>query len=593
MYSVNLAALILFAVIAGESLFILLLIRKKAEHGALALAFFALLFILSDLSYAMENMALTDSLRTLWFTLFFVISSWMPVAELHLVNRYFNLRMKTTGAPYLAFIGLSILFSALILLQRYHGYFVDPLLFRSDSLFVLEYYRGGVVLKLLYLYRLAGASFFLFVCYSTMIKEKKLYKTRALLLSFMVVIPMTAIFFSSLQSNIYRLNVFPFVYLLGMLFPQYLYAKGVLFGPVPPDTDLIMESLSDGVLILGHDDIILDYNSKLSEFCPDLNRSIIGRGMEEAGRSVHLIQALNTLSLSDKGELLSFSGCAQGERVYEVRRLVQTGSNLQHISALVVRDVTALRKMRAELEATYEDIAEADRLKTMVLSVISRYERAPLAMLKGLNQLMCSPRVHKDPEQIAQVYDEIDRLIDRNEILIANLLPLDIMHRSKGAYSVSAVDCSEIISSLSVPLKRLAFKKRVRLQINVDDDVLVLANRDLLRNALHNIAENAIRFSPPGAVVSVRQTIGDADVSIVVNDEGVGIDADSVTFFENGQWGNSRMGTSGESGPGIGLYATKKFMQWIGGSIHVEKKADRGTQAVLVVRRAFPRQSGV
>ncbi len=592
MYVLNPGGILLSFVGLGELLFVIVLWRKKGEYGARALAVFALLFVLGDFSYALQTMAQQDHLRIFWMYIWFVLAAWMPLVEIHLAREYFSLRLKVMGVVYFVFIGISLLFTLLIGLDRYHGFFIPEVLFSEGTLFSRMLYTGGPVLKLLHLYRLIGAAVFLFASFSTRIRERNLYRSRALLFSFMIIIPLLGVFFSSIHSDGYRINPFPFAYILSMFFPQFLYLRGQLFGSVPPDTDLVMDSLLDGVLILGRDDVILDYNARLEEFIPSLRREIVGYPMNEVRESLGFLKDVDVSAVREKEKTITVGQEAGEIRSYELRRLFPSGTSAHSLSALSIRDVSEFQQMNAELEATYADIAEADRLKTMVISIISEYEHTPLAMLKNLSQLLCSHSVYQDPALVKKVFEEIDRLIDRHELLIGNLLPLDIMHRSKGAYSAHVIDLASVLSSLMDPVNRYVMQKGVKFVRSDDEDLLILANRDLLSSALHNVIENAVKYSPSGTEVKVIQQVSDEKVSIIVEDEGFGIDDDALAAFVKGKWGITKMGTAGESGPGIALYASKKFLEWMGGEMMVERKEGVGTRVSVIVRRAFPRMKG-
>jgi signal transduction histidine kinase len=98
----------------------------------------------------------------------------------------------------------------------------------------------------------------------------------------------------------------------------------------------------------------------------------------------------------------------------------------------------------------------------------------------------------------------------------------------------------------------------------------VTADRDLLREAVANLVDNAVRVSPPGHDVTLRVLNGAHGVSIDVIDRGPGIEPERLnTLFERFQ--------RSDSGSGLGLAIARRVVERHGGSLRVDTKQGTGS----------------
>ena len=79
--------------------------------------------------------------------------------------------------------------------------------------------------------------------------------------------------------------------------------------------------------------------------------------------------------------------------------------------------------------------------------------------------------------------------------------------------------------------------------------------------------------------------VGKKEVELVIENQGVSIHSDVLTAYQQGRWGVTKRGTAGETGPGIGLFASRRFMEIQEGSMQVQQREGGGTRVVLRLRR--------
>jgi two-component system, OmpR family, sensor histidine kinase KdpD len=131
-----------------------------------------------------------------------------------------------------------------------------------------------------------------------------------------------------------------------------------------------------------------------------------------------------------------------------------------------------------------------------------------------------------------------------------------------------------------LPLEPLAFEAwpsvvegvdHRRADIAVDSALEVRVDPGLFHQALANVLDNAVKFSPPGSPVELRSRASKKGVSLVVSDHGSGLQAaESSAVLEPFVRGDGAKA----GGFGLGLFIARGFMEAMGGSIQVTTRED-------------------
>ena len=209
--------------------------------------------------------------------------------------------------------------------------------------------------------------------------------------------------------------------------------------------------------------------------------------------------------------------------------------------------------------------------------------RTPLAVIRGIGEAGLvetrTPAEYK--EAIGSMLEEIDRLTT----LVDTLLRLS--HGDAGSVHVSRepLDLGQLVREVAGSLSVLAEERRQPISIQADGSVQVHADRLVLREAITNVLDNAIKYSPVGAPIAVAIRAQENDAVVEVADQGPGIapelrDRIFDRFF---RLDTARSRDAG--GTGLGLAIAKWAVEINGGSIRVDAGATGGS----VFRISLPR----
>ncbi|CAN5893861.1 hypothetical protein BH11PSE1_BH11PSE1_03370 [soil metagenome] len=240
----------------------------------------------------------------------------------------------------------------------------------------------------------------------------------------------------------------------------------------------------------------------------------------------------------------------------------------------VLIDLAAGAIVRARLSAGQAEIqalARTEQLRNALLSSISHDLRTPLAaILASASSLkefggQFPPEVHDD--LLATITEEAERL----NLFVANLL--DMTKLDGGALQVDAGPFSvrEVIDRLTTRLARRLGARRLVTRMG-EGGLIARGDPVLLEQALGNVLENAIRFSPDGSEIVLTVHGGD-QVKIEVTDAGPGVpEGELDLIFEKFYRAAHALKTS--QGTGLGLSIARGLTEAMGGGVKARPRAD-------------------
>jgi PAS domain S-box-containing protein len=218
-----------------------------------------------------------------------------------------------------------------------------------------------------------------------------------------------------------------------------------------------------------------------------------------------------------------------------------------------------------------------DALKSEFVSTVSHDLRSPLTLMRGYSSMVAN--VGSVTTQQQELLDKIQTSVVRMTKLVDDLLDLGRIEGGIGL-SLEAVEISAVLQEVLTNSRPLALNKQVALEVQFGSRLLpVQADPILLRQAIANLVDNAIKYSQPGARVLLRADQIEGRQIIQVQDSGVGVaSADQPRLFEK----FFRVGEG--KGAGLGLAIVKSIVEQHQGRVSVESRLGRGSTFTI----AFP-----
>lgn len=287
--------------------------------------------------------------------------------------------------------------------------------------------------------------------------------------------------------------------------------------------------------------------------------------LPNAGWTFHPLQGLRTRS--GVVGIEATPGSADGERF---------------VSALLEQGAVALE--RAELAATAAE-AEAwrrsDQLRSALLNSISHDLRTPLATVLGSVTTLIDYGATLEAEVRADLLESIREEAERLNRYVGNLL--DMTRLEGGALHLQSdwTDVRDVLNAAAARVQRRLGGRQIQRDFPPSPS-LVMADPALLEQAIVNILENAIAYSPDDTEVEVAVYEDARNIVISIEDEGRGIPtAELARVFE--KFRRMEETTDRGKGVGLGLSISKGFVEAMGGRIAAASPihGDRGTRVLI------------
>ena len=269
--------------------------------------------------------------------------------------------------------------------------------------------------------------------------------------------------------------------------------------------------------------------------------------------------------------------------------------------AKVTRDVTERKRIQEQLieserrEASrFRELAERmavlDVTKSEFLKLASHELRTPVSLIRGYLSMFEAGDLGELTERGKHALSVLDAQARELNVLVAEML--EAARLEDGATTLSQQDVDlRTAAAEAVQLVRVKASPDHRLTLLTPSQPLrVVADRNRLSIILHNLLDNAVKYSPDGGeiVCEVRGAAGWAEV--VVRDHGLGIEPEQLDqlFSRFGRVVTNE--TAHIRGSGLGLYLARELARLQGGDIDVESEPGRGSTFTLRVPMMMRKQ---
>jgi two-component system phosphate regulon sensor histidine kinase PhoR len=324
--------------------------------------------------------------------------------------------------------------------------------------------------------------------------------------------------------------------------------------------------MDEGVIALDDGERILRLNPAAASILEMERDVVLGRPLREVVRNPDLLRFIDLLHASGAGSEQDIVLHVEPERHLQVTGTpLRTRDGASFGLLVVINDVTRLRR----LETVRRDF----------VANVSHELRTPITSIKGFIETLTDGSEHS-PEDMRRFHDIVLKQANRLNSIIDDLLKLSRIEQDqeRGMLEREPVDVRDFASGLTQFYQTAADAKRIRLEVDVARDFDVLANHALLDQAVGNLVDNAIKYSPEGTAVRVVATPVNGCGEIRVFDQGPGIEAIHLPRLYERFYRVDKSRSRQVGGTGLGLAIVKHIALAHGGTVGVESRVGQGSQ---------------
>jgi len=253
----------------------------------------------------------------------------------------------------------------------------------------------------------------------------------------------------------------------------------------------------------------------------------------------------------------------------------------------MAEDATRRTRRAVRATAAARRIAEADRMRTVLLATVSHDLRTPLAAAKAAVGCLRSRDVQLTAEDHAELLATAEESLDQLARLTSSLLDVSRLQAGTVPVYPRPGDLGDIIAGSLGDLGPQARAVTVDIPFDLPQ---VMADPAVMERVIANLAGNALRYSPAGSPLALRASAVAGHVQLRVIDRGPGIpEADRDRAFLPFQ----RLGDPSRiTGVGLGLAVARGLTEAMGGTLEAEETPGGGLTMAISLPAASPAETG-
>jgi two-component system phosphate regulon sensor histidine kinase PhoR len=350
----------------------------------------------------------------------------------------------------------------------------------------------------------------------------------------------------------------------------------------------VLGGMVEGVLVIDADGTVLLSNRGAEELLQlPPGQDYIGRPLIELTRHPDLHELVRW-AVSEGGlerdSTLEVGLGGTGSYVLQVTATpVDAGPDAGRAFILVFHDITQLKRL--------------ERMRRDFVANVSHEVRTPLAAIAGYTETLLAGALD-DPQRARHFLGIIERHSERLGRLVNDLLTLSDLELGRTELRRGPVEAEAVVEAAFEVLRGKAEQREVALEEQVDPDMPALdADQDRLEQAMLNLVDNAIKYTPRGGRVTVRARLlpaaevpevlrradGPGFCELLVVDTGVGVPAEDLPRLTERFYRVDKARSRELGGTGLGLAIVKHIVQAHGGALQIQSELSKGTTVRLVL----------
>lgn len=225
-----------------------------------------------------------------------------------------------------------------------------------------------------------------------------------------------------------------------------------------------------------------------------------------------------------------------------------------------------------------QELTEMNLTKDKFFSIIAHDLKSPFQGLLGYSQILVDEFPTLAEEEKKEFILSMDELIHSAYKLLENLLEWSRLQTGKMQFRPELIPVKNEMGGTLNLLAQTASNKGIKLEYNIDDDIIVFADKNMFAAIIRNLISNAIKFTNIGGKITVNAVRKDSHIELSINDSGVGMPEERIKDLFKIDKSISSKGTANEEGTGLGLLLCKEMVDKHNGKIWIESELDKGSK---------------
>lgn len=266
------------------------------------------------------------------------------------------------------------------------------------------------------------------------------------------------------------------------------------------------------------------------------------------------------------------------EKLTAYARAVRDGRPARLPRRLAGREVGELRQAFDEMRAALDGKAHVERYTQALAHEI----KAPLAALRGAAELLAEDDGAMPAAQRARFLQNLRTESARIQAIVEKLLQLAALENRQALESPEPLELAALLRETLAAAEPALRAKNIRATLDAPAPQTVTADRFLLSQAVSNLLQNALEFTPPDGSITLTLRPDDDHVAVLIDDTGPGLPDYALPRVFDRFYSLPRPDTGAKSS-GLGLALVREIAHLHGGEITLENCPAGGTRATLTL----------
>ncbi len=241
------------------------------------------------------------------------------------------------------------------------------------------------------------------------------------------------------------------------------------------------------------------------------------------------------------------------------------------ISILIYWFYTKMRHKNLELK-------ETNAAKDKFFAIIAHDLRGPTANLAAFLEHLNDTFNELSPTELKGILSSLYKSAENVSVLLENLLIWGQSQLNKIEFNPRELKLTDVIQNSTKGLVQSADNKQINVNLELNDEILVVADLNMVQTIVRNILSNAIKFTNRGGLVTIKSEITSTNnATVSITDNGVGIEKSALSKIFDITNTLHTPGTENEMSTGLGLILVKDFIEKNNGTITIDSQKGIGT----------------
>ena len=242
-----------------------------------------------------------------------------------------------------------------------------------------------------------------------------------------------------------------------------------------------------------------------------------------------------------------------------------------------------------ELEENLEELKrknEEDEIKKQLLANISHEFKTPVNVIYSAIQMQDLKRESNDVNEILKFNNVIKQNCYRLIRLINNFIDSSKLSQHDYHLKLRCINVVSVVENTTMSILSFAESKGINVVFDTEEEeIYVLADRDLIERSILNILSNAIKYNKEDGKIDVLIGVKNNNVIIEIKDSGIGIPKEKQNVIFNRYERADTSVARHKEGTGLGLNIVKEIINKLKGEIELESEEDIGTKVTIILPR--------